>query len=96
MTTLKMYEFQLFVARDTQNSSEALQNLTSLCRDHLPQRHKIEVIDVTAHPERAMAAQIRMTPTLLKLAPNPKQRIVGTLQQTKRVLLALGLDNGHA
>jgi circadian clock protein KaiB len=94
MPVAMTFEFQLFVARDTQNSMEALSNLTLLCHAHLPGRHKIEVIDVTVDPERAMAANIRMTPTLLKIYPLPAQRIIGTLQQTGRVLLALGLDPG--
>jgi circadian clock protein KaiB len=35
---------------------------------------------------------IRMTPTLLRLAPLPIRRIVGTLVDTERVLETLGLD----
>jgi circadian clock protein KaiB len=33
-----------------------------------------------------------MTPTLVKLAPQPVKRIVGTLRQTRTVLQALGLE----
>jgi circadian clock protein KaiB len=33
-----------------------------------------------------------MTPTLVRLAPAPVRRIVGTLSQTEAVLIALGLD----
>ncbi len=33
-----------------------------------------------------------MTPTLIKLAPLPLRRIVGTLSQTQTVLEALGLQ----
>jgi circadian clock protein KaiB len=39
---------------------------------------------------------IRMTPTLVKLAPGPVRRIVGTLSQTQLVLETLGLENGAA
>ena len=87
-----MYEFRLFVARDTKNSAEAISNLSALCRAHLKNRHSIEIVDVTSQPARALAEDIRMTPTLIKVGPRPCQRIVGTLQQTRRVLLALGLD----
>jgi circadian clock protein KaiB len=50
------------------------------------------VINVFSDPQRALTDKIRMTPTLLKLAPLPMQRVVGTLSQTSKVLLALGLD----
>jgi circadian clock protein KaiB len=96
MTKPAMFDFKLFVARDTENSVQALSNLTALCHAHLPHRYKIEVIDVTAQPNRAMAENIRMTPTLLKLSPLPMQRIVGTLQQTERILRALGLPSSSA
>jgi circadian clock protein KaiB len=33
-----------------------------------------------------------MTPTLIKLAPTPIRRIVGTLSRTENVLLVLGLE----
>ena len=39
-----------------------------------------------------MADSIFMTPTLIKLAPSPNRRVVGTLSQTEPLLLALGLD----
>jgi circadian clock protein KaiB len=88
--TLK-FKFRLYVAAGTPNSDQAVANLNSLCRAHLPDRHEIEVVDVSAEPKRALADDIRMTPTLLKLSPPPARRIVGTLSQTQRVLDTLGL-----
>jgi circadian clock protein KaiB len=68
-------------------------NLKALCEAHLPGRHDIEVIDVFREPQRALAEGIFMTPTLLKLAPPPPQRIVGSLSQTPLVLEALDLTS---
>jgi len=48
-------------------------------------------VNVFKEPKRALAEGIFMTPTLLKLAPLPTQRIVGTLSKTQTVLAALGL-----
>jgi circadian clock protein KaiB len=87
------YKFQLYTAKDTQNSALALANLTALCNAHLPGRHTIEVIDVIKEPQRALAGGIRMTPTLVKVSPQPTRMIVGTLKQTDRVLVALGIAN---
>ena len=85
------FKFRLFVAGDTPNSALALINLNALCLAHLPERHEIEVVDVNTDPKRALADDIRMTPTLLKTSPPPARRIVGTLSQTQRVLDTLGL-----
>ena len=86
-----MFKFRLYVAGNTPNSTLAFANLTALCRAHLPDRHEIEVVDVFRQPQRALTDGILMTPTLVKLAPSPGQRIVGTLSQTQPVLQALGL-----
>jgi circadian clock protein KaiB len=87
-----MYKFRLFVAADTLNSAQAASNLNALCKAHLAGRHEIEVVDVFKDPKRALAEGIRMTPTLLKLAPGPVRRIVGTLADVARVMQTLGLD----
>jgi len=92
MTRRSVYKFRLFVAADTVNSAQATANLNSLCRQRLAGRHEIEIVDVFRDPQRALAEGIRMTPTLLKLAPAPARRIIGTLVDTQRVLETLGLD----
>jgi len=91
MSKAALFRFRLFVAGDALNSAQALGNLATLCRVHLPDRHEIEVVDVYAQPQRALAEGIFMTPTLIKLAPLPLRRIVGTLAGTPALLLSLGL-----
>ena len=87
-----MHKFRLYVADDTMNSAQASANLHALCRTHLPGRHEIEIVDVFREPQRAILEGIRMTPTLLRLAPLPIRRVVGTLMDTQRVLETLELD----
>ncbi len=96
MSRRAKFKFRLFVAAGTLNSTQAIANLSALCRTHLAGRHEIEVVDVFREPQRALAEGIRMTPTLIKLAPLPTTRIVGTLCQTQRVLETLGLEPGAA
>jgi circadian clock protein KaiB len=91
MSQSTIFKFRLYVADSTQNATEATANLRALCRTHFAGRHKIEIVDVFREPTRAQAEGVRMTPTLIKLAPAPVKRIVGTLSQTQRVLETLGL-----
>jgi circadian clock protein KaiB len=86
------YKFRLYVAGDATNSTQAIANLAAICRAYLPDRHEVEIVDVFREPKRALADGILMTPTLVKLAPLPGQRIVGTLRRTRAVLQALGLE----
>jgi circadian clock protein KaiB len=92
MNRRSLFKFRLYTADGTQNSAQALANLTALCRVHLPNRFEIEVIDVFREPERARADGVRMTPTLIKLSPAPICRIVGSLGKTRNVLVALGME----
>jgi circadian clock protein KaiB len=93
MTELVKYRFRLYIAGNTPNSAEALANLHAICDRCLRGRHLIEIIDVARDPDRALADGIRMTPSLVKLAPAPFRKIVGTLAHTKRVLLALDVTD---
>lgn len=92
MSAHGVYRFRLYMADAAPNSALAYANLKELCRAHLPDRHEIEVVDVFKSPKRALADGIFMTPTLVKLAPAPTRRIVGTLSQAESVLQALGLQ----
>jgi circadian clock protein KaiB len=88
--------FRLYVAGGTQNSLQAVSNLTALCRTHLEGGHHIEIVDVFKQPKRALEDGIMMTPTLVRLAPNPVTMIVGTLGQRDVVLQALGIESPAA
>ena len=89
-----MYTFRLYVADHSDNSALARANLSALCNQYLPDRHEIEVVDVFREPVRAHDDDITLTPTLIKLAPLPVTRIVGTLENTPTVAVALGLGGG--
>ena len=87
-----VFKFRLYVARGALNSAQAITNLGAICRAYLPGRHEIEVVDVFREPNRALTDGIFMTPMLVRVAPLPVCRIVGTLGQTQLVLRALGLE----
>lgn len=92
MNRRAILKFRLYVAGGTENSLRAAANLSALCREYLGDRHEIEIVDVFKEPRRALEDNIFMTPTLLKLAPAPKRKIIGTLKDTPTVLDALSLE----
>jgi len=85
------YVFRIFVAGDSPNSAQALQNLRRICETHLAGVHDIDVVDLFLHPERALSEGIMVTPTLVKLLPHPTRHIIGNLNQPEQVMQALGL-----
>jgi len=86
-----VFSFRLYVAGDGQNSTRAIANLTALCEARLAGRHRIEIVDVFGHPDRALADHIVMTPTLMRVEPAPIRRVIGTLHEREDVAAALGL-----
>ena len=91
-TKVPIVRLRLYIAGDAPNSVRAIANLTAICREHLLDRHNIEIVDVFREPTRALADGILLTPMLVKLSPLPVRRILGSLSQSQPVLHALGLS----
>jgi circadian clock protein KaiB len=85
------WDLRLYVAGPSPKSVTAFRNLQELCEKHLAGRYHIEVIDLTKNPELAQADQILAVPTLVRKLPSPIRKIIGTLSQTERVVVSLGL-----
>ncbi len=91
MSKAAHFKFRLYVAGDGPNSSQAVANLNALCREHLPHRHEIEIVDVFREPQRALDDGVLLTPMLVRFAPAPIRKIFGCLSQPESLLLALDL-----
>jgi circadian clock protein KaiB len=83
-------QLRLYVAGNAPNSVRAIANARAICEEHFNGSHDLEVVDLLDHPVRGLADGIIVTPTLLKLSPLPVQRVIGNLNDTSQVLLALG------
>ena len=82
----------LYVAGRAPNSVKAIANLESICRRHLKDGYKLEVVDVCEHPLRALSDGVLVTPSLAKVSPAPTSNVIGNLSDTASVLAALGLS----
>ena len=85
------YRLRLFVTGTTSRSARAIQNLRTICEDHLQGHYDLEVIDIYQHPEQVKAEQIVVTPTLVKQLPLPVRKLIGDLSDKDRVLAALDI-----
>jgi circadian clock protein KaiB len=86
-----MVTFRLYITGNAPNSLLARANLTNLCNRHLAGRHQVEVIDLLENPARALEDGVYMTPTLIKLTPQPEVRFVGSLSDSTPIMINLGL-----
>jgi circadian clock protein KaiB len=85
---------RLYVADKSPNSARAMAKLQSICLEHLPNRYKIEVIDILKEPLRALSEGVMVTPTLVRLSPLPVRTIIGDMSNRAAVILALDLEGG--
>jgi circadian clock protein KaiB len=85
------WELRLYVAGQTPNCVKAFTNLKKICENELKGRYKIEVIDLLENPTLAKGDQIIAIPTLVRKLPVPVKKIIGSLQNTERVMVGLDL-----
>ena len=86
------FVFRLYVVDEGPSSARAIANLSAICKNHLPDNHQIEIVDLLQDPRRVLSDHILATPTLIKLSPAPVRKIIGDLGEEAKVLLALGLQ----
>ena len=83
---------RLYVAGRAPNSVKAIANLEAICRQHLKDGYKLEIVDVCEHPRRALDDGVLVTPSLAKFSPSPGANIIGNLSDTSSVLAAMGIS----
>ena len=81
---------RLYVVGKAPNSVRAIANARALCAEHFASGHELEIVDLLLYPSRAAEDAIIVTPTLLKLAPDPTCRVIGNLDDTQQLLVAMG------
>jgi circadian clock protein KaiB len=84
---------RLYVAGDAPNSTRARANLGRLLHDVDPACYRLEIIDCLIEPLRTLGDGVLVTPTLMRIKPEPHQTVVGTLSALDRVADALEIDS---
>jgi circadian clock protein KaiB len=85
---------RLYIAGEGPNSVAAVANLKAALAEYAAHGIELEIIDVVTDPERALRDGILVTPMLVKVAPAPERRVLGTLQNRGTLLGALGIPPG--
>ena len=83
---------RLFVAGDSPDSAIAITNLRILFPNDNGSHVEIEIVDVQKEPARAARDEIMVTPTLVKVSPSPRVRVLGNLKNREALLRLLGIE----
>ena len=90
------WQLRLYVAGETMRSATALENLKTICENHLKGEYEIEIIDLLKNPALAEGDQILALPTLVRKLPEPVKKIIGDLSNHERVLVGLDIKQRSA
>jgi circadian clock protein KaiB len=82
---------RLYVVDGAPNSERARSNLRAILEQHHLDDCQLEVVNVAKEPLRALDDGVILTPTLLRLSPEPVASIVGDLSDPRSVMRMLGL-----
>lgn len=85
-------ELVLYVSSSTGDIEGIVEQVRSFLADRGLDESALTVVDVVAEPARAEMERILATPTLVKLAPAPVRRIIGSFVDHGAVATALGLE----
>jgi circadian clock protein KaiB len=84
-------ELKLYISGNQAISQRAQENLSGLVAECLSGEALVEIIDIQQQPALAVAARIMATPTLIKVAPEPRRKVIGDLSDKQKALFFLGL-----
>jgi circadian clock protein KaiB len=84
-----MTRLRLYVAGEAPNSQQARSNLQALL-ETVGGEYELEVIDCLVDPLRTLTDGIVVTPTLLKVEPEPKRTVIGNLADADYLRRTIG------
>ena len=91
MAPKRPYRFRLYVLGGQVGSARAEPDLRHVLEAAVPDQYELEVIDLRTRPDLAQADRVIAAPTVIRLAPEPVRRVIGSLADARSVAAALGL-----
>lgn len=83
--------FRLYVTAASPISARAIVNARRFMELRLPGAHCLEVLDIAENISIAIADEIIVCPTLVRVAPPPVRRFIGDLSDVSTLEVSLGL-----
>ncbi|HMI89207.1 MAG TPA: circadian clock KaiB family protein [Polyangiaceae bacterium] len=82
----------LYLAGDSPNSALAKTHLRTAIAHLAKEDVTLELVDVLRDPARGLRDGVLVTPTLVRVAPTPEQRVIGNLRDRSALLAGLGIS----
>lgn len=89
------YIWRLYVAGDSTSSMAAISNVRRVIEERLRGEVDLQIVDTLQEPQLAAEDRILATPTLVKVHPPPRRKIIGDLSQSDHLILSLALQTAY-
>ena len=87
-----MPRLRLYITGETPTSQALITRLEHALSEEYPEGYELEVRNIFDDPEAAIDDEVIVTPTLLRLLPEPVRRLIGDLSDEERVLAGLKVE----
>jgi circadian clock protein KaiB len=81
----KKHFLKLYITGSASRSISAINNLTEICKNNLVD-YDLQIFDIYENPTLAKEAQILAIPTLIKVLPFSRRRLIGDMSSADKVL----------
>jgi len=81
-----MYEFRLYIAGQTPNSTNVTKNVKTFLKDKFGDQYCLNIIDILKNPELGEYDEIILTPTLIRVFPPPVRKVIGIFDGDEKAL----------
>lgn len=85
----EVYSLHLFISSEDKSAEQTLANIHQLLETGLTKPYTLKVIDIAKNREVASNNQVWLTPTLIKVQPQPVRKIVGALDDIEKIVKIL-------
>ncbi len=83
-------ELILYFDGKSDEQQKICSKIDQFCRDHI-KSYQLTKVDIRDEKQSALKSNIFVTPTLIKIRPLPLRKIIGGIDNTRKLLIALDL-----
>ena len=83
------YHFNLYIAGRSERSKQFIETMQERIQDRFNSEAVLEVIDLIDSPEKAEEMKVVVTPTLVRMDPEPRVRVIGFHMVEEKHLMRL-------
>jgi circadian clock protein KaiB len=67
----------------------AIANVRGFCDRELPGDYELEIVDLYQHPDRALPANVVVSPTLIRYHPKPVRMLIGDMSDQHQLAVTV-------